>query len=154
MATGKRAFRGDTAAETLSAIIKDEPEPIVELNPKVAAPVRWIIERCLMKDVEERYASTHDLARELQDVLQHSSEELSAAELPTVTRLRGRELLAWIAAATFFLVVAVAAGVGYFYRAPDDNSICFSVSPPKQVIFDIGGGLSPDGNLLALVSAD
>jgi eukaryotic-like serine/threonine-protein kinase len=154
MATGKRAFKGDTAVETLSAIIQDEPRPIVELNPKAAAPVRWIIERCLMKDAEERYASTHDLARELENVLQHSSEELSAAELPTVIRLRGRELLAWIAAATFFLVAAVAAGVGYFYRAPDDHSIFFSVSPPKQEILETGGGLSPDGNLLALVSAD
>ena len=58
MATGKRAFRRDTAAETLVAIIRDEPPPLSQAAPQAPAPVRWIVERCLAKDPEERYAST------------------------------------------------------------------------------------------------
>jgi predicted ATPase len=65
MATGRRAFQRNTPPETLVAIIREEPEPIVSLNPAVPAPLGWIVERCLAKDPEERYASTRDLARDL-----------------------------------------------------------------------------------------
>ena len=50
MATGKRAFQRKTGAETLDAIIREEPEPLSQLAPKAPAPVRWIVERCLAKD--------------------------------------------------------------------------------------------------------
>jgi predicted ATPase len=65
MATGKRAFDRDTAAETLAAIIREEPEPIGSLNARVPAPLCWIVERCLAKDPDQRYASTRDLARDV-----------------------------------------------------------------------------------------
>ena len=65
MATGRRAFQRNTPPETLVAIIREEPEPIVSLNAEVPAPLGWIVERCLAKDPEERYASTRDLARDL-----------------------------------------------------------------------------------------
>ena len=50
MATGKRAFRRETAVQTLAAIVQDEPEPIGKLNPALPAPLRWIIERCFAKE--------------------------------------------------------------------------------------------------------
>ncbi len=65
MLTGKRPFGGASAAETLAAIIRDEPEPLTKLDPKLPALLGWIVQRCLSKDPEERYASTKDLAREL-----------------------------------------------------------------------------------------
>jgi formylglycine-generating enzyme required for sulfatase activity len=74
MASGKRAFRRNTTAETLTAIIREEPEPLGQLNPKAPAPLSWIIDRCLAKDPHERYASTLDLARELRSLREHLSE--------------------------------------------------------------------------------
>ena len=65
MATGKRAFARPTAPETLAAIIRDEPEALPASAPALPAPLRWMVERCLAKDPEERYASTRDLARDL-----------------------------------------------------------------------------------------
>ncbi|HEY3202763.1 MAG TPA: protein kinase [Thermoanaerobaculia bacterium] len=65
MATGRRAFQRDTAVETLSAIIRDEPEPIGQYAPETPAPLQWVIQRCLAKDPGERYASSRDLARDL-----------------------------------------------------------------------------------------
>jgi predicted ATPase len=65
MAAGRRAFQKETAAETLAAIIREEPEPIGSVNARLPAPLCWIIERCLQKDPEERYASTRDLAQDL-----------------------------------------------------------------------------------------
>ena len=77
LATGRRAFEKETPVETLSAIIRDEPEPISALAPRLPAPVRWVIERCLAKDPEERYASTRDLAREWKQ-LQRNADALAA----------------------------------------------------------------------------
>jgi serine/threonine protein kinase len=74
MASGNRAFHEATAPETMSAILRKEPEPLSEAKPGVPAPYRWIIERCLAKDPEDRYASTRDLAHELQTLRDHLSE--------------------------------------------------------------------------------
>jgi hypothetical protein len=49
MATGKRAFERGTTAETLTAIIREEPAPVAQLNPRVPAPIRWLLERCSAK---------------------------------------------------------------------------------------------------------
>lgn len=65
MATGRRAFQRESPAETLIAIVRDEPEPIASLNPEVPAPLAWIVERCLAKKPEDRYGSTRDLSRDL-----------------------------------------------------------------------------------------
>ncbi len=79
MATGQRAFQKGTGAQTLAAIIQDEPEPVAQVNPKAPAPFRWIVERCLAKDPDERYASTRDLARDLKSVREHLGEVTSTA---------------------------------------------------------------------------
>jgi TolB-like protein/Tfp pilus assembly protein PilF len=68
MATGKRAFHGDSSIQTLSAIIEKEPEAISVLKPEISPQLRIIVERCLAKDPEERYDSTRDLARELKSI--------------------------------------------------------------------------------------
>jgi len=78
-ATGKRAFQRNTGAEMLTAIIRDEPEPVAQANPRAPAPLRWIVERCLAKDPDERYASTRDLARDLKSVREHIGEVTSTA---------------------------------------------------------------------------
>jgi eukaryotic-like serine/threonine-protein kinase len=101
MSTGQRAFQRPSAPQTLTAIIQDEPESIAALNPRIPAPVRWIVERCLAKGPRNRYASTEDLARELATVRDHLSEASSAiGELtplkpaPRLRRLRTTVLAA------------------------------------------------------------
>jgi len=79
MATGQPSFRRASAVQTLAAIIESEPEPLAQVNPDVPAPLRWIIERCLAKDPADRYASTRDLVRDLQGVLDHLHEITSVS---------------------------------------------------------------------------
>jgi Tol biopolymer transport system component len=79
MATSKRAFQRPTGAQTMAAIIQDEPESVAQVSPKTAPPFRWIVERCLAKDPEERYASTRDLARDLKSVREHLAEVTTSA---------------------------------------------------------------------------
>jgi Tol biopolymer transport system component len=81
MATGRRAFRRPTSAETLVAVLRDEPEPItVPGSVPFPAPLRWAIERCLAKDPEDRYASTRDLARDLATLRDRLSETTLSGE--------------------------------------------------------------------------
>ena len=85
LATGRRPFARDTSAETLTAIIREEPEPLLQAAPRLPAPLRWLIERCLAKDPEERYASTKDLARELELLRRRLPETSGSGETPAVT---------------------------------------------------------------------
>lgn len=86
--TGKRAFRRSTAAETLVAILREQPEPMGSLNPEAPAPLGWVVERCLAKDPEKRYFSTRDLARDLAAIrdrlvdLQHKRPDTRPSNLP------------------------------------------------------------------------
>ncbi|HVS65317.1 MAG TPA: WD40 repeat domain-containing serine/threonine protein kinase [Thermoanaerobaculia bacterium] len=77
MLAGERPFSGETAAETLSALLRDEPEPLARVAPRTPAPLRWIVERCLSRDPNDRYEATQDLVRELEAVPERLA-ELSA----------------------------------------------------------------------------
>jgi serine/threonine protein kinase/Tol biopolymer transport system component len=80
MLSRRRTFQRATAVQTLSAVIQDEPEPLERLNPRVPAPLRWAIARCLSKDAEDRYSSTRDLARELEQIKDNFNELGEASE--------------------------------------------------------------------------
>jgi serine/threonine-protein kinase len=66
--TGQRPFARDTSVETLSAIIRDDPPPIATLNPAVPDSLQQLVERCLAKQPEHRYAHTGQIAVELRRV--------------------------------------------------------------------------------------
>ena len=90
MATGRRAFQKKTAVDTLSAILNEEPESVASINSQTPAPLRWIVERCLAKDPQDRYVSTRDLARELATVQGHLSEAFSGPTPVSGPRARWR----------------------------------------------------------------
>jgi eukaryotic-like serine/threonine-protein kinase len=155
MASGKRAFQKPTGAETLSAIIREEPEPVERANPRAPAPFRWIVERCLSKDPEERYASTRDLARDLRSVREHISEVTStssggiAAAEPVRRRSRG---VRRVVAGAALLGVGLAAGVAVQRRVG-------KVEPPsfRQLTFRRGeiesARFAPDGQTVIYTAA-
>ena len=119
MATGRAPFHRASRAQTLAAIVEEDPPKISTLNSAVPPPLRWIIERCLAKDPAERYASTRDLARDLENVLVHLSEvsplppPRGVAAHDAAGRSRARAL---VATALVALVCAVAA-VLWFARS-------------------------------------
>lgn len=94
MLTGQRAFERPTMAETLSAIIREEPTAMAQLNPAIPTPVRWIVERCLAKDAAERYALTRDLARDLSSAREHLHELLGSRRIRPITKIPGQNALA------------------------------------------------------------
>jgi tRNA A-37 threonylcarbamoyl transferase component Bud32/Tol biopolymer transport system component len=62
MVSGKRAFQRDTAAETMTAILKEDPPELSESMQPVSPGLERIIRRCLEKQPEQRFQSAKDLA--------------------------------------------------------------------------------------------
>ena len=156
MLTGKRPFGGASAAETLAAIIRDEPEPLARIDPKLPALLGWTVQRCLSKDPEERYSSTKDLAKELQNLRTHLSEAVSATgAIPEdVPRLR-RRVPYWALVAAVALAVALGVFVGIrFVRTGSSPaaSLSLTLSFPLDAAPDMDFkkplALTPDGKTL------
>jgi hypothetical protein len=72
MLTGRRAFRGKSAIETMNAILKEEPRQISDVNPDLPAGLERVVTHCLEKHPEERFQSARDLAFDL-EALSHVS---------------------------------------------------------------------------------
>jgi predicted ATPase len=87
MVTGVPAFQKKTHAETTAAILRDEPERVGSKMLQAPAPFIWIVERCLAKDPEQRYASTRDLARDLAAVRDRLADAPARHSEPRPTNL-------------------------------------------------------------------
>ncbi len=66
--SGRPAFRADTAAGLLSAVLRDEPEPLRTIVPSIPRALERCVMRCLEKDPRRRYQSAADLKIVLEDV--------------------------------------------------------------------------------------
>ena len=62
MLTGKRAFKRDTTAETMTAILREEPPELSETGWQGPPALQRVLSRCLEKNVERRFHSASDLA--------------------------------------------------------------------------------------------
>src|SRR5262245_20806659 len=62
MLSGQRAFRGDSAADTMSAILREEPPDLSVTNQNVSPGLERIVRHCLEKSPEQRFHSAHDVA--------------------------------------------------------------------------------------------
>src|SRR4030095_8675944 len=92
----RRACDGGSAAETMSAILKEDPPDLSATNRTVSPALERILHHCLEKNPEERFQSARDLAFDLQSLSGTSSQALSTS--PRVTRFwhRGWERMAWL----------------------------------------------------------
>jgi serine/threonine protein kinase/Tol biopolymer transport system component len=165
MMTGRHAFHRKTGAETLAAIIREEPEPIELVNPSAPAALRWIVERCLSKDPEDRYVSTRDLARDLAVGWQHASEITgTSGSVPKVGPPEAaKRPFVWPAAAVALgaLMVVLVLILSQFQRTTTaENPTRFWITPPESGVFHSLGydagpmTLSPDGRRIAFVASD
>jgi serine/threonine protein kinase len=121
MASGNRAFRGDSSVETMNAILKDEVPELSESSAHVSPGLDRIIRRCLEKKPERRFQSASDLAFALDALSAGSGISQPAASTPLSIKKPG---LAWIVAALAVLVL-LAAGF-WFFRQPGPSLGRFS----------------------------
>jgi len=146
MLTGRRTFKGESGVETMNAVLKGEPSPIVEANPQVPPLLERIVRRCLEKSPENRFQSAQDLAFAL-DAIERS---------PRPPVLKAKRGIAW-AVAVLAAVTAVIAIVFLRRRAPEERRpLRSSILPPENTSFVSGGqvhpALSPDGRRIAFLA--
>ena len=84
--TGKKAFAGTDAIDSLNKIIREPAPPITDFSPNAPADLQRIVRRCLAKDPDERYQSIKDVAIELKEIRR----TLTASELDTTSAPSGR----------------------------------------------------------------
>jgi eukaryotic-like serine/threonine-protein kinase len=101
---GKRAFEADSAADTMSAILREDPPEPSTLNPNLPAALDRMVRHCLEKAPAERFQSAQDLAFQLESL---SSSSSTSQTVKTIAPSRRKPLL--MAAA---MVAALLAGVG------------------------------------------
>jgi serine/threonine protein kinase/Tfp pilus assembly protein PilF len=106
MLTGKRPFSGKTIAETLIAILQDEPPALYELGKDFPPELERLIRQCLEKKPDRRFHSAHDLALALKAVLGGGA--VPTSSLKTQTRLIALQRPAFWFKATAALLTTLA----------------------------------------------
>jgi len=140
MATGRRAFEGETGPELHSAILTEVPIPASQLNRAVPARFDQIIAKTLEKDRHLRYQSVAELHAALEDL----QRQLGPKHLPRTWALALGVLAAVLIATTIFLarhhprVIPV---------APEIRLRQLTTNSSENPV--IGGAISPDGKYLA-----
>jgi Tol biopolymer transport system component len=66
MLSGRRAFRGASAVETMNAILKEDPPDLTETNRQLPPALERIVSHCLEKNPQERFQSARDIAFDLE----------------------------------------------------------------------------------------
>src|SRR5712691_9536885 len=135
MLSGKRAFRGDSMAETMSAILREDPPDLSETNKTVSPALERLVRHCLEKNPEERFHSARDLAFAIENLsgaatssgqtMTDVATATESRELVGMSRLFGNARLAWIVAAVFLvaLVTALALAKFYFRQPPPESQV-------------------------------
>ncbi|HUL79769.1 MAG TPA: serine/threonine-protein kinase [Vicinamibacteria bacterium] len=141
MLSGRRAFKGETPADTLSAILSRDPQPLASTIERLPFGVERVVRRCLEKDAEERFQTARDLAFALEAV-----SDPIPAEVPVVGTARRHGRWARVGAAALVLLGAVTAAYLWGSRGSARHLLTY-----KQLTFRRGAVLddarfTADGN--------
>jgi hypothetical protein len=143
----KRAFQGDSAVETMSAILKEDPPPLPD------AALDRVVRRCLEKEPEQRFQSASDLAFNLEALSGTTSGTVPALALTPVKK-RAVGIIPYAAMALTLGVVAGVA-IGMWWHARRDASTPGWIG--EQLTgsgIAYGPRISPDGRTLAFVAIE
>jgi serine/threonine protein kinase len=110
MVTGKQTFRKPTSAETMTAILKEEPPSISQIAPASPPGLQRVVHRCLEKSPEQRFQSASDMAFALEALSDSGSSPVAVIEQ------RSRSRWAWVAGAG--VLAALAAGLVAWWTIP------------------------------------
>ena len=145
MLTGQRAFRRDTPAETMTAILREDLAEVWDPSHRVSPALEKIVRRCLEKNPRQRFQSAIDLSFALSAL---SGTDTSAA--PASSSLRRFPTTLWLG-----MVVALAIGAAtswLFVRRPHAKErLKFAIPVPGEVSHM---ALSRDGSMLVFVSPE
>jgi len=147
MLTGRRAFRGDTEVDTMSAVLREEPPELSLEQARIPEAVRSGVRHCLEKEPEKRFQSARDLAFALETL---SGTSTPAASPALASRARIAKALPWALvgalAATSILLLAL------MKLRPESPALTY-----RRVTFEHGtvysGRFAPDGQSVVYSAA-
>ena len=147
MLSGHRAFRGDSAADVLSAILREEPAEISQTNQAVSPGLDRVVRRCLEKAPEQRFQSAGDLAFALESL---STDSAARPAMPGITpsRFAKRRALVLATAAALLLAGYLAGRVG---RRPAQAPNLLFERLSSEPGIERSPALSADGETVAYV---
>ena len=167
MLSGKRAFRGDSMAETMSAILREDPPDLSETNKTVSPALERVVHHCLEKNPAERFHSARDLAFAIESLSGTATISGQTATMPIVTagmenstgisRWLANAKLAWIVGAVLLFGLVTALVALYFNRSSSDTHAArLSFVPPPELAFNDtlpdAAVVSPDGQKIAFTA--
>ena len=145
MLSGRRAFEKDSSADTMAAILKDDPTELSGEGKKIPPAVERVVQHCLEKNPGERFQSARDFAfnlRAISDVSSSSAPGVGPAETQQMSRTKRRAIFATMGTAGLVVASIVAYFVG---RGGATNSQPIY----KQITFSRGtvfqARFAPDG---------
>ena len=143
MLTGKRAFKGTTAADTLSAILREDPTEPLGSGPGLPSGLLRVVRRCLEKSPEDRFQSARDLAFALEGATTESTAALPASLPPP----RRRRLMGYVLGAASLLTVAglglgLGRGLAPPWTPPTFQKLTFRTGSVDSAVF------APDGETI------
>ncbi|HTW59930.1 MAG TPA: protein kinase [Terriglobales bacterium] len=149
MISGKRAFHGETAADTMSAILKEETPELSETARNVPPGLERIVRHCLEKHPAQRFQSAGDLAFDLEALTEISASTKSGAQA-VVQQAESASSRRWVLTAAGLVVLAAAMlGLGWWLGRGS------GAAPPaeyKQITFRTGSmgnaRFTPDGSIV------
>jgi len=159
MLSGKRAFQGETPADTMSAILKEEPQELSETARNVPLPLERIVRHCLEKNPAQRFQSAGDVAFNLEALSDSApgsrtsaqavmAEAAPAAEADGRSQKRTAGQKAARGAAALVLAAAMA-GAGWWLGR---GSAQPSLAEYQQITFGTGSignaRFTPDGSIV------
>jgi Tol biopolymer transport system component len=155
MVSGKRAFHGETAADTMSAILKEEAPELSETARNVPPGLDRIVRHCLEKNPAQRFQSAGDLAFDLEALTEISASTKSGAQAAVQQADSASSRRGFLTTAALIALAAAMLGVGWWLGRGR------GATPPaeyQQVTFrpgEIGNArFTPDGGLVYSASWD
>ncbi len=150
MISGKRAFHGETSADTMSAILKEETPELSETARNVPAGLERIVRHCLEKNPSQRFHSAGDLAFDLESLTEISATSSKSGAQAAVRKPRGAESRRKLASVAGAIVLAAALiGLGWWLGRGR------GAAPPaeyQQITFRTGSignaRFTPDGSIV------
>ena len=146
MLSGKRAFRRDTASDTMSAILRDEPPELLESGRNIPPALDRIVRHCLEKNPAQRFQSARDIAFDLDAV-----QALSSPAVRTGVSIRSR----FRSGSAVLVAAAAGLGTGVLLDRALRNEPArepVAIRPLTHSGQDFAPAVSPDGKTVAFSS--
>ena len=159
MATGKRAFEGQSQATLIGSILKDEPPAISSMQPLTPPALDHIVATCLEKEPDDRWQSAADLGRELAWISESNRRQDGSPVAGSASSATRSRTTSTAAAVILGVVAALMGAVTTWTLKPRDPQPIarFVIRPPATEPLQISGAnpdvtVSPDGRHVVYIS--